>query len=173
MSVSAYSTRFNSITLSGQVLTADSGSLFLNGNPISGVGGGSSDTITSGKVALLSLTTYSGRPISATIPWASTLIPDTLSGQILTVNLSGDFTLKAPIHGVDGSKIEFRLKQSSAGGAQMTIDTGIIVPSSASFSSLVNMATFTGANLTSIALLEYHQPSSKWMMLSLVPGYQL
>ena len=95
----------------------------------------------------------------------STLTTDTSLADIFTVTLSQSVTMTCT-NGVDGKATTWMLTQGSGGGKTITLGAAFALPSSAS-----SLTWSTEAGKTDILAARYSALKSKWLVVSVVPGY--
>jgi hypothetical protein len=95
----------------------------------------------------------------------STLTTNTSLADVFTVTLSQSVTMTCS-GGVNGKGTTWLITQGSGGGKVVTLDSGFVLPSSASA-----LAWSTVAGKTDILAARYSSTSGKWLVVSFVPGY--
>jgi hypothetical protein len=95
----------------------------------------------------------------------STLLTDTSLADVFTVTLTQSVTMTCS-GGIDGKGTTWLITQGSGGGKIVTLDSGFVLPSSAS-----ELSWSTVAGKTDILAARYSSTLNKWLVVSFVPGY--
>ena len=97
---------------------------------------------------------------------SSTLTIDTSAADTYRVTLTQGVTVVCE-NGVDGKGTVILLTQGSGGSKTITLDSDMLLPSSAT----EPLAWSTAAGKTDILAVRYDSAMGKWLVVSVVPGY--
>ena len=101
-----------------------------------------------------------------TVSSSSSLNIDASKFNVVDVVLTEASELMPPTNQINGSKVEWRIKASGA-NRDVTINTDIIIPSSATVTSPVTI----NDGDTTLFMLEYNESLAKWMLIAYIEGY--
>jgi len=113
---------------------------------------------------------------SSTVPLVSnvgnistTITTDASTADLFRVIADTSATLQNPTSCPDGKVITWEITQGSGGSKTITLDTKFVIPSSASSP----LPFSTAAGLMDILAVKYNSVTDKFLVISMVPGYNL
>jgi hypothetical protein len=105
--------------------------------------------------------------LPAPIAYATTLLVNSGAGALYRCTLTGNVTIAAPLNPTDGDRVKFWLLAS--GGAWTLSLSGIVIPTTSSFTSGVALTTGKKAKV----MLEYDASlnGGQWELTSFINGF--